>query len=168
MVKVSDMYLSAKGSDQPTLIALLRCTNVVCRHPSEKVTRARHDESTSNLNRHADNCNPKGNSSTRALAAFAHGSLYNPGLFRLKLAIWISRRHRPFVIVDDPEFQELLTILNCKVSVPSSVTVSRDVQEIFSISQKVVGTLLKVCFHDGLQCFLRRSTGVPWEGTSLY
>jgi hypothetical protein len=61
------------------------------------------------------------------------------------LSLWIARRHRPFAIVDDPEFVELLTILNNRVSVPSSSTVSRDIQEVFDVSREKVSAILKVC-----------------------
>ena len=114
------------------------------------MTRARHDESTSNLVRHVDRCDPNGSSATRAMSAFAHGSTYSPGSFRLKLAIWIAKRHRPFAIVGDPEFLELLASLNHNVSVPSCTTVSRDIQEIFQVSREQVATILKVRFHDYL------------------
>src|SRR5271154_728823 len=106
-------------------------TRFWCRNPSEKVTRIRHNESTSNLIRHADTCDPKGSASSRAMSNFIHGTTYNPGRFRLGLTIWIACRHRPFTIVNDPEFIELLTSLNDKVAIPSARTVSRDVQEAF-------------------------------------
>lgn len=109
------------------------------------MTRVRHDESTSNLVRHADNCEPKDSPSTRAISAFAHGSLYNPAKFRVKIALWVARRHRPFAIVEDPELLDLFKDLNNKVSVPSAMTVSRDVQEIFRVSQMKVSLLLQVC-----------------------
>ncbi len=44
--------------------------------------------------------------------------------------MWCARRHRPFTIVDDPEFQELMCMLYAKVELPSRVTISRDVQMI--------------------------------------
>ena len=116
------------------------------KNPSIKVTRARHDESTSNLNRHADSCNP--NVATTAtmcsISYYANGTSYNPRHFRLKMSLWIAKRARPFAIVEDPEFIELLTILNDKVVTPSCSTVSRDIQEIFSISQRNVRAVLMV------------------------
>jgi hypothetical protein len=120
-------------------------SDIVCRNPSVKVSRARHDESTSNLVHHMDNCDPKSGPATPAIAAFAHGSMYTPGTFQLKLALWIARRHRLFAIVEDPEFLELLMILNNRVSVPSCLTISHDIQEIFLISRGKVSVMLKVC-----------------------
>ena len=79
------------------------------------------------------------------MSNFIHGTTYNPGRFRLGLTIWIACRHRPFTIVNDPEFIELLTSLNDKVAIPSARTVSRDVQEAFEASQKCVKDMLQVC-----------------------
>jgi hypothetical protein len=115
-------------------------------HPSVKVSRARHDESTSNLVRHADSCDPSDSAASRALASFAHGSTYSAPKLRMKLALWIVRRHRPFSIVADPELIEILTDLNNKVIVPSPTTLSRDVREFFVISRLKVGSILQVRF----------------------
>jgi hypothetical protein len=136
----------------------------------ERVTRARHDESTSNLVRHVDSCDHKGGSATRTMSAFAHGSTYNPGTFRFKLAIWIAKRHRPFAIVEDPEFVELLTSLNNTVFVPSCSTVSRDVQEIFQVSQGKVAAILQVRFHDHKCRSVVREflTGISRETTPMH
>ena len=112
------------------------------RHPLEKVTRTRHNESTSNLVQHTDNCDPKGSAAARNIATFAHA--YNPGRFRLTAALWIAHQHRPFAIIEDPELIELFTSLNNKVVIPSCFTVSRDIQEIFATSQVGVAALLQV------------------------
>jgi hypothetical protein len=61
------------------------------------------------------------------------------------LNLWIARRQRPFVIVEDLEFIELLQMLYDKVTIPSISTISRDIQEIFMVSRKNVATMLKVC-----------------------
>jgi hypothetical protein len=115
-------------------------------HPSIKVSRARHDESTSNLVRHADSCDPSDTATSRAMTSFAHGSTYSAPKLRMKLALWAVRRHRPFAIVADPEFIEILTDLNNKVIVPSPTTLSRDVREFFNMSRLKVATILQVGF----------------------
>jgi hypothetical protein len=61
----------------------------------------------------------------------------------MKLSLWVSRRHRPFAIVEDEELMDIFKDLNSKVEVPSRFTVSRDVKEIFEISRKQVATMLK-------------------------
>lgn len=63
----------------------------------------------------------------------------------MKLALWVARHHRPFVIVEDDELVEIFTDLNNKVAVPSRFTVSRDVKEIFLMSQVKVSEILEVC-----------------------
>jgi hypothetical protein len=114
------------------------------RNPSIRVSRVRHDESTSNLIRHADGCNPPNTSATRAIAAFAHGSMYSPEKHRMKLALWVVRRHRPFAIVEDPELLDIFSDLNNCAVTPSQSTVSRDVREIFKMSRTNVSRILQV------------------------
>ncbi|GJF00545.1 hypothetical protein PsYK624_168380 [Phanerochaete sordida] len=117
-------------------------------NPSAKpLTRARWDDSTSNLVRHVHACekDKKPPPGQKAIDAFAQGTTYNPAKFRYKLAIWVARRHCPYAIVQDPEFLELLQMLNSKVEVPHPTTVSRDVREIFAIARTSIGKLLQVC-----------------------
>jgi len=116
------------------------------RSPSIKVTRIRHDDSTSNLVRHVKACDG-GVAMARSgsITEFAQGSTYTPHRFRMKLALWVARHHRPFAIVEDDELVEIFTDLNNKVEVPSRFTVSRDVKEIFLMSRVKVSEILKVC-----------------------
>jgi hypothetical protein len=62
----------------------------------------------------------------------------------MKIALWVSRRHRPFAIVEDDELIDIFMDLNNKVEVPSESTVSRDVKEIFQISRARVAQMLQV------------------------
>jgi hypothetical protein len=114
------------------------------RNPSVIVTRVRHDESTSNLVRHSDRCTPSSTTAASSITSFAHGSTYSYPKFRVKLALWIARRHRPFSIVEDDELIDIFMDLNNKVEVPSRVTISRDVKEIFQISRTKVAEILQV------------------------
>ena len=134
------------------MVSLL-CTSVdindilsIFSHPSIKVSRAWHDESTSNLVHHADSCDPSDSPASHAMASFAHGSTYSAPKLQMKLALWAVCHHRPFAIVTDPEFIEILTDLNNKVIVPSPNTLSRDVKEIFNMSRLKVASILQVCF----------------------
>jgi len=81
------------------------------------------------------------------MSSFVHSTTYNLGRFHLGLTIWVTRHHRPFTIVEDPELVELLTSLNDKVSIPLARTVSCNVQEVFEASQKCVKEMLKVHVH---------------------
>ena len=112
-------------------------------HPSITVSRARHDESTSNLKHHVDQCAPPASGESRAITAYAHGSAYNTATHRMKLALWVARRHRPFAIVEDPELLDIFHDLNDKCATPSASTVSRDVKEIFQVTRLKVAQLLQ-------------------------
>jgi hypothetical protein len=145
MVKLP-MSLSVKGE-----LCRANCTMVsnihwLRRSPSIKVTRIRHDDSTSNLVRHVKSCDGGMTASgSGSITAFAQGSTYTPQKFRMKIALWVSRRHRPFAIVEDDELVDIFTDLNNKVEVPSRFTVSRDVKEIFAMSRVKVSEMLKAC-----------------------
>lgn len=114
-------------------------------HPSITVSRARHDESTGNLKRHVKNCSPADSGQTQAIANYASGSKYTQARHRLNIALWVANCYRPFSIVQDEELLRIFTELNPNCVTPSRHTVSRDVKEIFAISRKEVGELLRVC-----------------------
>jgi hypothetical protein len=104
----------------------------------------------SNLICHVKNCD--GGTLVRAgtLKESAHGSLYTPHNFQMKITLWVVCRHCPFAIVEDDELVEIFKDLNNKVVVPSRSTVSQDVVEIFQMSRKHVANMLKVraaCTH---------------------
>ena len=84
----------------------------------------------------------------------------------MKLALWVSNRHRPFSIVEDTELLEIFKDLNPTCETPSRHTVSRDVKEIFSLTRGEVGTMLQVCLVLHLSssvnfyyCFLQKYPG---------
>ncbi|KAJ7599139.1 hypothetical protein C8J56DRAFT_722679, partial [Mycena floridula] len=69
------------------------------------------------------------------------------------LALWVSTRKRPFAIVSDPEYLEIVTMLQSRTDTPSPTTVSRDVKEIYSITKESVAKELhatKGKLHCGL------------------
>lgn len=130
----------------------------------------RTDESTSNLLRHVEKCEPQNSAQTRAITTYAHGSTYHPAKHRLSLALWVSRRARPYAIVEDAELREIFYNLNSNVKTPSASTVSRDVREIFKMSRVKVGDLLKVNFilcYGSIYLSLIYCIGIQWETTSL-
>lgn len=77
------------------------------------------------------------------MTVFAQGSTYNAATHRMKIALWIARRHRPFSIVEDPELLDIFRDLNSRVVTPSASTVSRDVKELFLLSRNTVGQRLQ-------------------------
>ncbi|THH15466.1 hypothetical protein EUX98_g9461 [Antrodiella citrinella] len=107
------------------------------------LTRARWEDSTSNLIRHVDICTPSIPPAGQAINDFAHGSTYTKASFRFLLSLWIARRHRPFKIVHDAELIQLFRMLHSKVEIPSAQTVSRDIREIFSLSREYVAKQLQ-------------------------
>jgi hypothetical protein len=109
------------------------------------MTRARHDDSTSNLVHHVHDCDKTAPPGSGSIVAFAQGSTYTPHKLWMKIALWVACRHRPFNIIEDPELIDILTDLNSKVVTPSQYTVSRDVKEIFEMSRGKVSEILKVC-----------------------
>ncbi|THH18573.1 hypothetical protein EUX98_g8934, partial [Antrodiella citrinella] len=111
----------------------------------QSVMRVCWDDSTSNLRRHIRICDEKCGAKTGQsnITDFAQGSTYSKAEFRFVISLWIARRHRPHVIVQDPELLHLFRMLYAKVEVPSPSTVSRDVREIFAISRIHIATLLK-------------------------
>ncbi|THH15827.1 hypothetical protein EUX98_g9402 [Antrodiella citrinella] len=109
------------------------------------LTRAHHDDSTSNLVRHVDICKPDDAVAPagKAINDFAHGSTYSKALFRYLLSLWIACRHRPFSIIEDPELIRIFRMLYAQVEIPSASTISRDIQEIFTLSQAHIAKLLQ-------------------------
>ena len=63
----------------------------------------------------------------------------------MKIALWVTTWNRPFSIVEDPELLDIFLDLNPRCVTPKRRTVPRDVKEMFGISRKEVGTLLRVC-----------------------
>jgi hypothetical protein len=112
--------------------------------PSINIVRARHDESTSNLSRHVQKCTPVDSKEAHAMQAYSQGSQYTPAQHRMKLALWVARRNRPFAIVEDPELLDIFSDLNSRCVTPGRRTVSRDIKEIFTLSRAKVAAILQV------------------------
>jgi hypothetical protein len=80
----------------------------------------------------------------QTITTFAHGSTYDKAHFRYLTTIWVTKCQRPFLIIKDEPLQEMFKMLYAKVEPPSASTVSRDVQEIHTITQKNVAKVLQV------------------------
>ncbi|KAF8579150.1 hypothetical protein K439DRAFT_1360241, partial [Ramaria rubella] len=105
------------------------------------------DDLTSNLLTHKTQCSPDLATGHSSIKSFAHGSSYSAAHLHYLLALWVACRHRPYAIIEDPELLEILQMLFEPVEVPSARTLSRDVQEVFAISQWEVGRILQA--YDG-------------------
>lgn len=113
-------------------------------HPSIMISRAWHDESTSNLACHIHSCTPTDSIQTRSLATFASGSKYMKESHCMKITLWVTNHHRPFKIIEDMKLLEIFADLNPNCELPKHHTVSRDVKEIFGLSRNGVATMLQV------------------------
>ena len=121
--------------------------DMVYRHPSKHVDRADYEDSTGNLRRHIDACEPEDSPEVQAITAYTHGSTYSPARVRFYIALWCARHHRPYTIVEDKEFGQLLMMLYARVEIPSRMTVSHDIQAIHAFCQARVIAHFEVCLH---------------------
>jgi hypothetical protein len=78
------------------------------------------------------------------MRAYATGSLYHPAKHRVKCALWVVRRSRPYSIIEDPELREIFQDLNSRVETPSRRTLTRDTKEIFEIEKENLRDYLAV------------------------
>ena len=62
----------------------------------------------------------------------------------MKIALWVSTRHHPFLIIEDTKLLEIFTNLNPNCKSLKHHTVSRDVKEIFGLSQSEVAMMFQV------------------------
>ena len=114
-------------------------------HPSVYLDRIAHEDSTSNLLRHVRTCEPPETPESETLAAFASGATYSKAKYRYLLALWCARRHRPFSIVEDPEFRRIVRMLYARAETPSRISVSRDIQHLLGHARTRLIARLGVC-----------------------
>ncbi|THU93761.1 hypothetical protein K435DRAFT_669627 [Dendrothele bispora CBS 962.96] len=147
--------------EEPDIKYVFRC--IAC--PTQSVTRARHDVSTSNLGRHARIC-PSINKSEKqnqlSIAAFAHGSTYSPGRLRLYQVEMFALNNRPFAIVEDSPYRKILTMLHAGVETRSQRSASRDLKRVFVLTKKHVKKMILVCF---LILVLLRGSSLAFQQT---
>ncbi|KAF5323705.1 hypothetical protein D9619_012911 [Psilocybe cf. subviscida] len=114
------------------------------KHPQTTLSRVRHDDSTSNLNRHIERCAHVDTPESQAMEKFASGSTYTEVMHRIQIALWIARRRRPYIIAEDQELLDIFRSLNASCITPSRTTISKDVQEIHDITKSVVMEILAI------------------------
>jgi hypothetical protein len=115
------------------------------RNPSIILTRKCEEDSTTNLLRHVKSCEGQVVNESQSIAHYAHGSSYSKAELRYLVSLWVFQCHWPFAIIEDVPLQWILKMLYVKVETPSEKTISRDIQEIHSISKVNVGKVLQVC-----------------------
>jgi hypothetical protein len=73
-----------------------------------------------------------------------NGSTYTRERTRTILAIWITRRRRPFKLVEDPEFITYSKMLNARVMIPSRASLTRDIKSLHRLTTTKIIQRLKV------------------------
>ena len=96
--------------------------------------RIAHEDSTSNLLRHVRTCEPPETPESETMASFASGVTYSKAKFRYLLAMWCAHRHRPFSVVEDPEFREVVQMLYGRAEIPLRISVAHDIQHLLEHS----------------------------------
>ncbi|KAJ7257414.1 hypothetical protein C8J57DRAFT_976730, partial [Mycena rebaudengoi] len=88
---------------------------------------------TSNLLNHQRDCSPKSDLHPQQglMQSFVSGSTYKREKLRTLTALWVTRRRRPFRIVQDPEFRAIIRLLNPLAHTHSASTQARDVQSLY-------------------------------------
>ena len=118
--------------------------------PSITLTRVQWDTSTGNLQRHCNGCNSKVAPPGQGINDFAHGSTYSPARMRYLAALWVSRSGRPYIAIQDPDLLAILRMLYSRVEIPHPTTLSRDVREIFEMTQQNIAKELQVICVSGV------------------
>ena len=114
-------------------------------HPSIYLDHIAHEDSTSNLLRHVRTCEPPETPESETLAVFASGATYSKAKYRYLLALWCARRHRPFSIVEDPEFCRIVHMLYMHAETPSCISVLCDIQHLLRHARMCLIACLGVC-----------------------
>jgi hypothetical protein len=82
------------------------------------------------------------------MAAFASGSTYTRERLRTAFVRWVTGRRRPMSIINDPEFLQVVKMLNPQAVVPSRITLGRDIKTMFSMTRTNVKDILQVSNND--------------------
>ena len=63
---------------------------------------------------------------------------------RIEIAKWVAESQRPFSIVEDDGFKNLMKTRRPEYYIPSRYTVARDVKEVFKKTRKRLAKMLQV------------------------
>jgi hypothetical protein len=130
----------------PSFITTLSCADValtqpLTSNPSKFISRARSDDSTSNLTRHAKSCG------IAPSTALTPESNFDLGRFRYLVAAWSARRARPFAIIEDEDLRDILIMLRSTIEIHSRQTVARDISDMYMRSRNVIALHLQSVKH---------------------
>lgn len=74
----------------------------------------------------------------------AVGLTYTPERLRALIGIWLASSLRPFALVNDTGFQDILCMFDPSVSIPLQPTISRNVREMYFIAWENLAVLLEI------------------------
>jgi hypothetical protein len=114
------------------------------RNPSASVSKQTNDASTANLMKHVRVCSPEVSTEDNGIESYAHGRSYTPEVLRLLLVKWVTLCSRPYSIVQDEPFIQIIKMLYNKATIVTPKMVSSDVQKVFHLARESVIKNLKV------------------------
>src|SRR6266702_3831832 len=118
---------------------LHRCRKTVSRHSGSNTT--------SNLVKHMKMCSPRDNvqpQRQQLMNAFASGSMYKCERLCTLAVCWVTSCRRPMSIVSDPEFLDIIKMLNPQAEVPSRNNVTQDIKTMYSMAKANLKIILRV------------------------
>ena len=77
------------------------------------------------------------------MKSFSSGATYSRQHFRFVCAIWITSCRRPFRIVNDTPFQDIVGMLNPLAQIHSEHTQANDVKLLYKLSRQKITSLLE-------------------------
>jgi hypothetical protein len=95
--------------------------------------------------RHIRICAPGISTDANTIESYAHGRSYTPEVLRLLLVKWVTSCSRPYSIVQDEPFIQIIKMLYDKAILVTAKTVSSDVQRVFHLARDSVIKNLQVC-----------------------
>jgi hypothetical protein len=114
------MYLHVDSMSAPSLMRPF--TKKSCRKLSVSVSRKHKDKSTSNLLSRIKSCNPITTPEVNIIEGYAHGHSYSPEALWVLLVKWVTSCARPFPIVEDEPFIQIIKMLYSQVTIVSPHT----------------------------------------------
>ena len=115
-------------------------TYLLTSNPSKQITCSRMDETTSNLVRHVNGCNP-------SVATPIAVSIFNTGHFWYLVAAWSAQCAQPYTIIEDEELHEIFIMLYPTLEVHSCQTVSHNISDMYKCSRLAIAHHLQSTEH---------------------
>lgn len=124
------------------MVILIRL--VGCDSTRMKFFRKANDQSTGNLTKHANLCQPKASTGdVQVMRKFTGG--YSREGFRWLLLRWVIAKNRPYTIVQDPELGDIFRMLHSKVDIPCANTLALDIKYVHEFMKGKLIAVFKVC-----------------------